>query len=389
MFRRRREEPAASPPEQEPPPPPATVARPARARPAWRGWGCGQHPRGLGARLRAILGSAAGASQATWDEVEEALIAADVGADDDARASSTQRARGSAAVAGARVRDPGGARLGGPQPGSSELARARSSSARRRRSSCSWGSTGRARRRRSPSLPPGCRAEGHSLALAAADTFRAAAIEQLRIWGELVGVPVVAQRAGADAGAVAFDAVAAAESRGLDAVLVDTAGRLQNKVQLMAELAKVRTRDRAPTARPAAARAAGPGCDDRAERPPPGRGVQPRGGRDRASCSPSSTGRPRAAWRSRSRIAWACQSSSRASGRSSMSSHRSTRAPMWSGCSPRDRVAAMRGRMGDRFAPLDIAGDAARIGPFMFESLSARLQAVTERLRGKAKHHRG
>ena len=83
-------------------------------------------------------------------------------------------------------------------------------------------------------------AEGRTVTLAAADTFRAAAIEQLRIWGEQLGVPVIAQRAGADPGAVAFDAVAAAESRGLDAVLVDTAGRLQNKQQLMDELAKIR-----------------------------------------------------------------------------------------------------------------------------------------------------
>jgi len=82
--------------------------------------------------------------------------------------------------------------------------------------------------------------EGHGIALAAADTFRAAAIEQLRIWGEQLGLPVIAQRAGADPGAVAFDAVAAAESRGLDVVLIDTAGRLQNKSQLMAELGKIR-----------------------------------------------------------------------------------------------------------------------------------------------------
>jgi fused signal recognition particle receptor len=81
---------------------------------------------------------------------------------------------------------------------------------------------------------------GHSVLLAAGDTFRAAAIEQLRIWGEQIGAPVVAQRAGADPGAVAFDAVTAALSRGTDAVLVDTAGRLQNKAQLMAELAKMR-----------------------------------------------------------------------------------------------------------------------------------------------------
>jgi fused signal recognition particle receptor len=76
--------------------------------------------------------------------------------------------------------------------------------------------------------------------LAAGDTFRAAAVEQLRIWGDQLGLPVVAQRAGADPGAVAYDAVSAAEGRGADAVLIDTAGRLQNKTQLMAELTKVR-----------------------------------------------------------------------------------------------------------------------------------------------------
>ncbi|MDQ2689822.1 MAG: signal recognition particle-docking protein FtsY, partial [Chloroflexota bacterium] len=81
--------------------------------------------------------------------------------------------------------------------------------------------------------------EGRSVILAAGDTFRAAAIEQLRIWGDELGLPVVAQRAGADPGAVAFDAVAAAESRGADAVIIDTAGRLQNKTQLMAELGKI------------------------------------------------------------------------------------------------------------------------------------------------------
>ncbi|HEX6140059.1 MAG TPA: signal recognition particle-docking protein FtsY, partial [Candidatus Limnocylindria bacterium] len=82
--------------------------------------------------------------------------------------------------------------------------------------------------------------DGRRVILAAGDTFRAAAIEQLRIWGEQLDVPVVAQRAGADPGAVAFDALAAAESRGADAVIIDTAGRLQNKAQLMAELAKIR-----------------------------------------------------------------------------------------------------------------------------------------------------
>jgi fused signal recognition particle receptor len=82
--------------------------------------------------------------------------------------------------------------------------------------------------------------DGKRVILAAGDTFRAAAVEQLRIWGDQLGLPVVAQRAGADPGAVAYDAVSAAESRGADAVIIDTAGRLQNKTQLMAELAKIR-----------------------------------------------------------------------------------------------------------------------------------------------------
>jgi fused signal recognition particle receptor len=82
--------------------------------------------------------------------------------------------------------------------------------------------------------------DGKQVILGAADTFRAAAIEQLRIWGDQLGIPVVAQRAGADPGAVAFDAISAAESRVADAVIIDTAGRLQSKTQLMAELTKVR-----------------------------------------------------------------------------------------------------------------------------------------------------
>jgi fused signal recognition particle receptor len=76
--------------------------------------------------------------------------------------------------------------------------------------------------------------------LAAGDTFRAAAIEQLQRWGERTGAPVVARERGADAAAVAHDAVEAAKSEGVDVLLVDTAGRLHTKVNLMAELDKVR-----------------------------------------------------------------------------------------------------------------------------------------------------
>ena len=83
------------------------------------------------------------------------------------------------------------------------------------------------------------RAQGLSVMLAAGDTFRAAAIEQLKVWGERTGAPVVAGEQGADAAGLAFDALRDARERGLDVLLVDTAGRLQNKAGLMAELEKI------------------------------------------------------------------------------------------------------------------------------------------------------
>jgi len=83
------------------------------------------------------------------------------------------------------------------------------------------------------------REEGLKVMLAAGDTYRAAAIEQLQVWGDRNGVPVVAQQQGADSAAVVFDALQAATARGHDVVLADTAGRLQNQAGLMQELAKV------------------------------------------------------------------------------------------------------------------------------------------------------
>ena len=82
--------------------------------------------------------------------------------------------------------------------------------------------------------------EGKSVVLGAADTFRAAAIEQLQIWGERVDVPVIAHQSGGDPGAVAYDTVSAAGARGSDVAIIDTAGRLQTKRNLMAELSKIR-----------------------------------------------------------------------------------------------------------------------------------------------------
>ncbi len=72
--------------------------------------------------------------------------------------------------------------------------------------------------------------------LAAGDTFRAAAVEQLQVWGERNHVPVIAQHTGADSASVIFDGIQAAKSRGADVILADTAGRLHNKGNLMAEL---------------------------------------------------------------------------------------------------------------------------------------------------------
>ena len=85
------------------------------------------------------------------------------------------------------------------------------------------------------------RKSGHKrVLLSAADTFRAAAADQLEIWSERAGVEIVRSKEGADPGAVLFDSLAAAKARGTDVVLVDTAGRLHNKANLMAELAKLR-----------------------------------------------------------------------------------------------------------------------------------------------------
>ena len=231
MFRRRRE-----PPAEPSAPGPTTVARP-RREPA--GMGLRARPSGIGARLRSILGAGSPATEATWDEVEEALIGADVGATTTLDLVDAARARFSAEggrtgddarrALATEIRD----RLVAVRSGRFELGEAPSVI-------LFVGVNGTGKTTSIAKLAARLIGEGHTVALAAADTFRAAAVEQLRVWGEQLGVPVIAQRAGADPGAVAFDAVVAAESRQLDAVLIDTAGRLQNKQQLMDELAKIR-----------------------------------------------------------------------------------------------------------------------------------------------------
>lgn len=83
------------------------------------------------------------------------------------------------------------------------------------------------------------KAEGKSVMLAAGDTFRAAAVEQLKVWGERIGAPVCSTKIGGDAAGLAYEALARAKEEGTDVLMIDTAGRLQNKADLMAELEKV------------------------------------------------------------------------------------------------------------------------------------------------------
>ncbi len=201
------------------------------------GLGLRPRPGGLGSRLRSLLGQSASAAQATWDELEEALIAADVGAETTLALVAATQQRVGAGASGDAIRD----------------ALAAEVRARLERVGCGRfelgpfpavilvvGVNGSGKTTTIAKLASRLQRAGHSVVLAAADTFRAAAVEQLRLWGEQIGVPVIAQRAGADPGAVAYDAMAAASSRGIEVVIVDTAGRLQAKTQLMAELAKVR-----------------------------------------------------------------------------------------------------------------------------------------------------
>ncbi len=201
------------------------------------GLGLRPRPGGLGSRLRSLLSPSASAAQATWDELEEALIAADVGPETTLELVAATQRRVGVAASGDAIRG----------------ALADEIAARLERVGCGQfelgafpavilvvGVNGSGKTTTIAKLAARFVRDGHTVVLAAADTFRAAAVEQLRLWGEEVGVPVISQRPGADPGAVAFDAMAAAASRGIEVVIVDTAGRLQGKAQLMAELAKVR-----------------------------------------------------------------------------------------------------------------------------------------------------
>jgi fused signal recognition particle receptor len=195
---------------------------------------------GFVARLRGLLGGARLPDEA-WADVEEALIGGDVGASLAMRVVAGARAReerdpGLSATAAVRAELEALLERSSPSPPATPGGAAPACP----RVILVVGVNGTGKTTTIGKLAHLERRSGRSVIVAAADTFRAAAIEQLRAWAERTGAAVVAHAPGADPGAVVFDALDAAVARGVDTVIVDTAGRLHTKVNLMDELAKVR-----------------------------------------------------------------------------------------------------------------------------------------------------
>ncbi len=177
---------------------------------------------------------------AFWDDLEEALIVSDVGVRTSAALVQTVRTEAAmaklnepdkvrsllrGAVAAQLAKPDGGDFLPDRQPTALLIV----------------GVNGAGKTTSIAKLARAAQKDGRKVILAAADTFRAGAIEQLKVWGDRLGLTVIAHQAGSDPGAVAFDALGAARARGADLVIVDTAGRLHTRHNLMEELRKVRT----------------------------------------------------------------------------------------------------------------------------------------------------
>ena len=166
-----------------------------------------------------------------WERLEEALIAADVGVRATAELVQRLEARGVEGDLGDALADEIASMLG--EPPTLDVSHEPSVV-------LVVGVNGTGKTTTIGKLARRLREHGHSVILAAADTFRAAAEEQLEIWAERAGADFVGGRRGGDPASVAYDAVEAAQARGLDVVIVDTAGRLHTQKNLMAKLAKVR-----------------------------------------------------------------------------------------------------------------------------------------------------
>jgi fused signal recognition particle receptor len=220
---RRPAAPAAPPEEAVAPTPPA----PAKQEPAEAG--------GLAERIRALF-PGGGATEETWKGLEEALIRADVGPAAASDVVTRVRAgyRPSMDPADLVVQEIA-ATFAGDAPWE-----APSGPEGRPGIVMVVGVNGTGKTTTIGKIAARLQAQGRSVGMAASDTFRAAAGEQLGVWAERTGASLFSQERGADPGAVAFDAVKAAEARGVDVLIVDTAGRLHTRTPLMEELKKVR-----------------------------------------------------------------------------------------------------------------------------------------------------
>jgi fused signal recognition particle receptor len=191
----------------------------------------------LGSSLAAIFGG--GVTEETWDELEEVLIAADVGVE--ATLEIVAGLRDRARAEGIRTGEQALALL--KEVLGLELSIADRTLKRRPEGTSLWlvtGVNGTGKTTSIGKIAARHTSDGEKVVLAAADTFRAAASEQLELWGQRAGARVVRHAPGADPAAVAFDGWRAAKAAGADLLVVDTAGRLQNKTALMDELRKVK-----------------------------------------------------------------------------------------------------------------------------------------------------
>jgi fused signal recognition particle receptor len=188
-------------------------------------------------RIAALLGASEVTPQ-VWEELEELLIQADVGVETTLVLIERlrRRARDEAILQAHRLRDALNEELRALLPTPPPL----NLGGRPLDVILIVGVNGSGKTTSIAKLGYRYRQEGRKVLLAAADTFRAAAIDQLRIWGERAGCPVLSGPEGGDPGAVVYDALQAARSRGMDMVIVDTAGRLHTRYNLMEELKKVR-----------------------------------------------------------------------------------------------------------------------------------------------------
>ncbi len=176
--------------------------------------------------------------QDTLDELEELLLAADLGIETSERITKTlAKGRFDKAISEAEIRDTLAEEVARVlEPVARPLA---IDETRKPHVILVLGVNGSGKTTTIGKLAAKLSREGRRVMLAAGDTFRAAAIDQLKVWGERTGAPVIARDVGADASGLAFDAMKAAEAAACDVLLIDTAGRLQNKEGLMAELEKV------------------------------------------------------------------------------------------------------------------------------------------------------